>query len=396
MRTSRSGELGGFLHVGISLVSQAADQTTGARNIIREVVLEMGRRPAEIEVELLCNQHAMESMANTARPNVRLIRADSLSFGQSRGGRAIAVAHARAFPGRMARQFSRSTQVTHYPMNFIVPPRPGPAVVVIHDVQHYDLPQNFSRLQLAWRNYFYRVAANKATMLITDSEHARLRTIEMFGLDPDRVRGVHVAVDHARFVPADAPGDAEQLAGLRLPQRYLLYPASFWPHKNHLGLLEAIGQVADEEIHLVLTGSPMGRQEEIMAAAARHGLAERVHHLGIVPDEAVPALYRHAIGLVFPSTYEGFGMPTVEAMACGCPVASSLVTSLREVCGDAVIELTPGDPTQMARAIERLIGNQQLRSVLREKGFAQARRFTWSRCVDEHLEVFRRAIEIAA
>jgi glycosyltransferase involved in cell wall biosynthesis len=381
------------VRVGISMVTQGPDQTTGSRNIIREIVKELGRR-AQVRVEVLCNDHALEAMQGCEGDRVELVRARVLDVGSSQKARVVSVAHARVFPGRMSRQFSPATDVTHYPMNFMVPTPRTPSVVVIHDVQHFDLPQHFSRAQRAWRSYFYRLAARRATMLITDSEHARLRAIEHLDVDPERVRGVHVAVDHERFSPDAGPDDERVLAELGVPESYVYYPASLWPHKNHLGLLDALGRLGGECPNLVLTGSGFGRTEEIEAAAATHGVADRLRYLGIVPDEALPVLYRHATATVFPSTYEGFGMPPAEAMSCGCPVASSLETSLAEVCGDAALPLDPHDPAQMADAIGKIVSDAALRERLREAGFDQAAKFTWGRTVDEHLEVFQRATEL--
>jgi len=388
-----AGNGGDPLRVGVSMITQGAEQTTGSRNIIREVVKELGRRPG-LEVEVLCNDHALEAMQGCDGPRVRLVRAKMLDVGPSRNARLVSIAHARLFPRRTSRQFSGGTQITHYPMNFMVPAPRSASVVVIHDVQHFDLPEYFSRPQRAWRTYFYRLAAKKATMLITDSEHARVRAIEHLDLDPERVRGVHVAVDRQRFRPEPGPRDEEVLAGLDLPERYVFYPASFWPHKNHLALLEALGRLGDETLHLLLTGAPFARLGEIISAAERHGLAGRVHHLGIVSDDALPVIYRHAEAMLFPSMYEGFGMPPVEAMACGCPVASSLETSLREVCGDAAMPLEPRDPAQMADAIRAVLTDASLRDRLRSTGFAQAGKFTWPATADKHVEVFRRAIEL--
>jgi glycosyltransferase involved in cell wall biosynthesis len=377
------------------MVTQGPDQTTGSRNIIREVVKELGRRQ-RVEVEVLCNEHALEAMRGCEGDRVSLLRAKTLDVGSTPRARVVSVAHARAFGGRMSGQFHPDTDVTHYPMNFMVPGPRTPSVVVVHDVQHFDLPQHFSRAQRAWRSYFYRLAAKRATMLITDSEHARLRALHYLDLDPDRVRGVHVAVDHERFSPEPGGRDDEVLAGLEAPDSYVYYPASLWPHKNHLALLDALGRLGDDAPNLVLTGSGFGRTEEVMAAAARHGIAGRVHYLGIVPDDALPVLYRHAVATVFPSTYEGFGMPPAEAMACGCPVASSTETSLAEVVEDAAVRLEPHDPAQMAEAIRSVVSDAALRERLRQAGFAQAAKFTWSRTADEHIEVFRRAIELGA
>jgi len=121
------------------------------------------------------------------------------------------------------------------------------------------------------------------------------------------------------------------------------------------------------------------------------GLGERVVHLHADPTAQVPALYRRAEATVYPSLHEGFGLPPLEAMASGCPVASTTNTSLAEVCGDAVVELEPEDPMQMATAITQITGDQQLRATLRSRGLERAQRFSWATVAARHLEIYRRA-----
>jgi glycosyltransferase involved in cell wall biosynthesis len=167
-----------------------------------------------------------------------------------------------------------------------------------------------------------------------------------------------------------------------------------WLHKNHIALLDAMSRIDDEEIHLVLTGAPLGRLDELLANAGKRGLRRRLRHLGVVSEAALPVLYRAATAVVFPSRYEGFGVPPLEAMACGCPVASSLAASLAEVCGDAVIALHPEDSSQMAEAIARICTDEALRNRLRQRGLARARLFSWSAAAEAHVAVYRRAIEL--
>ncbi|MEJ7788642.1 MAG: glycosyltransferase family 1 protein [Thermoleophilaceae bacterium] len=195
-------------------------------------------------------------------------------------------------------------------------------------------------------------------------------------------------------MPQPSSDDERLLADLGLPSRFILYPASLWPHKNHSMLLKALAAVEDDELALVLTGATFGKLDGLMAMAKGCGLGSRVRHLGYVPEDALPALYRRAEALVFPSLHEGFGVPPVEAMASGCPVASSKAAALGEVCGSAAAELDPENPEQMARTIESVVHDEVIRTRLRAAGFRQAARFTWERTAEAHLAAYRCAVEL--
>ena len=174
------------------------------------------------------------------------------------------------------------------------------------------------------------------------------------------------------------------------PPRYIVYPANLWPHKNHVRLLEALRHV-DQTVHLVLTGSGYGKVETLMSAAARLGVSSRVHHLGYVGANVLPVLYRRATALVFPSLYEGFGSPPLEAMACGCPAAVARSASLPEVCGSAALYFDPQSPRSMADALSSLLGDQALRRELRDAGLRHAPKFTWAASAQRHLTAYRAA-----
>jgi glycosyltransferase involved in cell wall biosynthesis len=381
-----------LVRVGISLLTQDRGQFTGTSTYVRELVRELGRRSEAVELEALCNEYAAGRLEGVVSDRVRIKIATGYQVGDSRTGRLAAMAMATAWPERIARQFSKSLQVVHYPLTSNVPRVRLPTVTTLHDIQHHELPELFPAHVRAWRRVVYDRAAAGSTFVITDSEHARRRIIEVLGIEPDRIETVYLGVDRERFTPAPGPRDEELLSSLALPAGpFVLYPASLWPHKNHRRLIEAIALVADPSLALVLTGATFGRLGELTAVTERAGVTERVHHLGFVSDEALPALYRRARAVVFPSRYEGFGAPPLEAMACGCPVASSLATSLAEVCGDAVVELDPEDPEQIATVISRVDSDQPLRESLRERGFAQAARFSWVEAADRHLAVYSRA-----
>jgi glycosyltransferase involved in cell wall biosynthesis len=181
------------------------------------------------------------------------------------------------------------------------------------------------------------------------------------------VRAIHLAVDHERFTPAD-----------RQREPFLLYPANRWPHKNHERLFAALRLIRAERpaLRLVLTG----------AGHEGRPAPEGVEVRGRVSGDALVELYRTAAAVVFPSLYEGFGMPALEAMACGCPVAVSRVASLPEICGDAAVYFDPTEPEAIAAAtLEALARAPELAP----RGLEQAARFTWERCAREHDTVYR-------
>ena len=146
--------------------------------------------------------------------------------------------------------------------------------------------------------------------------------MESAGVDPARVEVVHLGIDHELFTP-DGSGDEARLEGLGLPERFVVYPANMWPHKNHERLVEAFARVEAGDARARAHRQPYGRRERVMERARTLGIAARVRHLGHVARAALPALYRAAPPIVFPSLYEGFGTPPLEAMACGLPVAAS-------------------------------------------------------------------------
>jgi glycosyltransferase involved in cell wall biosynthesis len=156
-------------------------------------------------------------------------------------------------------------------------------------------------------------------------------------------------------------------------------------------LIEALGRMRDTSVSLVLTGATFGRGAELLGWAAELGLTDRVRHLGLVAAENVPVLYRHALALVFPSSYEGFGIPPLEAMACGCPVATSFETSLGEVVGDAGLRVDPADSDQMASVLDMLAGDERLRARLRASGSARVKEFSWDRGYAVHVAAYRLA-----
>lgn len=362
------------MHVALSLLTLFPGRVGGSETPVHGILGEFaaGRGPEHVTV--LANRHVMAPYAGYARGPVTLRHVPSYRPGDGRATRFVAMNAGRLLPVLDGRDFD----LVHYPATVPVPRVRGtPRVVSLHDIQHHDLPQMFSTLERRLRTWAYDEAALEADLVLTVSEHAREGIVERIGVAPERVQSIPHGIDHTRFSP-HGPAAPEQL---RLPARYLLYPANMWPHKNHARLLEAFAALEDPDLWLVLTGQTYGRERLL----AGH---ERVRHLGHVPAGDLPGLYRGATAVIFPSLFEGFGLPPLEAMACAVPVAASGRGALAEVCGGAALLFDPEDGEAMTDAMARITSDQALRARLREAGPRHAAPFTWEATARRHLEAY--------
>ena len=303
--------------------------------------------------------------------------------------RALAMASARLLPALAERDVPGDLDVLHLPVTVPIPRQRGATVVTIHEVQVHSHPEFFSATERRYRRWAYDQAARDATAVIAVSGYVADRLVEAVGVERERIEVVHLGIDHDRFRPGPVAEDERRLSGLGLPERFVVYPANAWPHKSHLTLIDAIARVSGD-LCLVLAGQDYGRRAELERHARRTGAGERVLHIGHVDGDTVAALYRRARALVYPSLHEGFGAPPVEAMACGCPVASALNTSLTEVCAGAALELDPRDATAMAESIERIDEDDRMRTALVEAGLERARDFSWSAAATRHRAIYER------
>jgi glycosyltransferase involved in cell wall biosynthesis len=287
---------------------------------------------------------------------------------RSMPGRIAAMSLAAARPGPLRSDLElEKLDAIHFPLSVMLPPvsRPQAATTVL-DLQHDEHPEFFGRAELAYRKVVYGWTIRRSRIVITISEHARQTLIERYKLEPESVRAIHLAVDHDVFNPGGPPRG-----------EYLLYPARPWPHKNHARLFEAFALLRRERpgLKLILTGE------------GDYGpLPDGVEARGRVDTDALVDLYRRAAVVVFPSLYEGFGIPVVEAMACGAPVACSNATSLPEVAGDAARLFDPRDPEDIARAVDDVLRSPDEWIA---RGLERAKLFTWDACARAHDVVYR-------
>jgi glycosyltransferase involved in cell wall biosynthesis len=274
-----------------------------------------------------------------------------------------------------------------------IPPfvRRVPAVVTIHDLAFLKWPE---LLTAQSRRYYGQVAraVRSADRVIAVSTRTRDDLVELVDAPARRIDVVYEAAD-ARFRPADGAAVAEVRRRLGLPERYFLFVGTREPRKNLRRLLEAYALVADdlEAPDLVIAGRVGWIDEDLEGQATILGVGARVHFTGGVADEDLPALYSGAVAFVLPSIYEGFGLPTLEAMACETPVIASTGGSLPEIVGDAGLLVDPFNVSALAAALGRIWREPGLRGEMVERGRARASQFSWRRAAEETLDVYRRA-----
>lgn len=280
--------------------------------------------------------------------------------------------------------------VYHSPY-YLMPYVPGlPTVVTVYDL----IPQLFPQVVSARARLFFqvttRLALRAADQVITISEASQRDLLAAYRLDPTRVTAIPLAPD-----PVMRPQAGAEIARVRekfgLPERFVLYLGINKPHKNLLRLVEAWKQVATDAI-LVIAGVWDERYPEVKKAAA--ALGERVRFLGPVSNADQPGLYAAATVFVLPSLYEGFGLPVIEAMACGTAVACANTSSLPEAAGDAAVVFDPNQTQEMVIVLTQVLQDEGLRDHLRKLSIEQARRFTWERVASETLMVYRRLLFI--
>ncbi len=383
------------MRIGINaqlLSFEATYRQAGLSRHIYELLMQVpGHAPRVHFTAYIPPGNIPETFSHAAPPNLRL------SAGTLPTGRA---------PVRIAwEQTALSVDVMrdrldllHCPVNV----RPlvcfAPTVLTIHDLIFLRYPQSFHSAKRRYLSAMTGWSARHAAHVITVSEATRRDVIDLLRVAPERVTTVYNGVGiQFKPLPSDQTDEFRRKKGLEGP--VLLYVGTLEPRKNLPVLLRAFHSIADEpgieDATLVIGGSKGWYYNEIFSTADSLGLASsgRVRFLGRVPDEELPLWYNIATACVYPSLYEGFGLPPLEAMACGTPVITANTSSLPEVVGEAGLMLEPDDIAGWAEAIRSIITNAGLRSRLSEEARNQARSFTWERMAHETVAVYRQVLD---
>jgi len=267
------------------------------------------------------------------------------------------------------------------------------SVVTIHDCIHLMFPQYLpNRAAYAYARGAMWSAARKSDRILTVSEASKRDILHFFNVSPDKIVVVYNGIDERFSIQPSIEEIARVRERFQLDHGFVLYAGTIKPHKNLVRLIEAFAALRKgefEELKLLIIGDEISKLPALRRAVHSHKLHKHVRFLGFLPDETLAALYRLAAVFVFPSLYEGFGLPPLEAMASGTPVVTSNVSSLPEVAGDAAILVDPYDVSSIVDGVRRVLTDPVLADELRQKGLARARDFSWERSVARTHDIYR-------
>ena len=360
----------------------------GAKPFVLALLRHLAQRQPRVSFQAVCRPDALPELASIARDNLHL----------HPSGTALGLRQriARRMGRRQGRDIG-STQLLFCPFTAPLLARPGqPVVSTFYDIQFHHYPSFFSDADRAQREQHFQHTCRLATRIAAISDFSRSSALVYGGLDGSRILTIPIELGLA---PSSGACEAPPF-GLNAG-RYLLYPANLWAHKNHELLLTAFAmaraQGLDADLKLVCTGDGVGRLEFLRSVLPNLGLQGSVLFPGFVSDSTLEGLRAHALALIFPSLYEGFGMPIIEAMARGLPVACSQTTATGEVAGDAALTFQPGNPGAVAEAILRLVGDAALRRDLIQRGLLRANAYgDPNRMADRYWTLFNEAFRSCA
>nr|WKN40027.1 glycosyltransferase family 1 protein [Tunicatimonas sp. TK19036] len=278
---------------------------------------------------------------------------------------------------------------------FSVPARKR--LVTIHDTFHLAHLNTLSLKQKIYAQVMMKACVKKSDHIITVSEFSRSEIIKYTHAPPDKVTVIHNGVNHQQFNPTHSANKKQEVSDqYKLPENYILYVGNVKPHKNLICLIKAFSQIHNyTPHHLVIVGKKegfiTGDNELFATLEQRPQVSEKAHFTGFVADEDLPLIYSMADLFVFPSLYEGFGLPPLEAMACGCLTLTSNRASMPEICGEATTYFNPESPLELAEQIKRLLALPDAeRQAMISQGSQKAGTYTWKNAIQKHVEIIQK------
>jgi glycosyltransferase involved in cell wall biosynthesis len=352
----------------------------GIGTYIRNLLRHLARIDRESEYVLLCHEPDM-GVAEPLGSNFRTVLEPSANY---------SLREQFHVPWVLMREKPDVFHAPHYVLPTAVRCR---SVVTIHDCIHLMFPQYLpNRAAYAYARASMWSAAKHSDRILTVSEASKRDILHFFNVPPEKISVVYNAIDE-RFWVEPSPDDVARVRErFQLDHGFVLYAGTIKPHKNLVRLIEAFAALRKgpfEELKLLIIGDEISKLPALRRAVHSHKLHKHVRFLGFVPDETLAVLYRLAAVFVFPSLYEGFGLPPLEAMASGTPVVTSNVSSLPEVAGDAAVLVDPYSVDSIVDGMRRVLTDPQLAADLRRKGLLRARDFSWERSVARTHEIYR-------
>ncbi|MQA29802.1 MAG: glycosyltransferase [Luteitalea sp.] len=352
----------------------------GIGTYIRNLLRQLARLDRDTEFVVFCGPNDVAQLKGLG-PNFRPVIELAGNY---------SVAEQVRIPLAVRREGVALFHAPHYVLPPLVPCR---SVVTIHDCIHLMFPQYLpGRFALAYARTAMSLASRRATRILTVSESSKRDIVRFFGTEPQKIDVIPNAFDDYFGVEPREEDMIRVRERYQLHDEFVLYAGNVKPHKNLERLIEAFHLVRKrglDHLKLVLIGDKISKYAALRRAVHRHQLHKYVRFLGYMPQETLAVMYRLAGVFVFPSLYEGFGLPPLEAMASGTPVVTSNVSSLPEVAGDAALLVDPYDPQAIADGIYQVLADAGLRRDLRAKGLARARQFSWETSVRRIRDIYR-------
>ncbi len=353
----------------------------GIGTYIRNLLRHLSRIDELNEYVLLCHEPDL-GVAEQLGPNFRTVLEPSPNYSLREQFHVPWVLH------------REKPDVFHAP-HYVLPPAVAcRSVVTIHDCIHLMFPQYLpNRAAYAYAKASMWNAAKRSHRILTVSEASKRDILHFFNVPPEKIVVVYNAIDE-RFWNAPREEDVARVRErYQLDHGFVLYVGNIKPHKNLVRLIEAFDELRKhggfDELKLLIIGDEISRLPALRRAVHSHKLHKHVRFLGYLPDDTLAILYRLAAVFVFPSLYEGFGLPPLEAMASGTPVVTSNVSSLPEVAGDAAVLVDPYDVGSIVQGVQRVLTDPALAQQLRMKGLVRAREFSWERSVARTCELYK-------
>lgn len=365
----------------------------GVESYFRNLLSSLQEIDAHNDYLLICNQRYIDSLS-LSNPHFKFLPCAYAKPSKHWYLRA-AIRHATKLDILRPFMNGLAVDVIHHPFSILQPIRhTTPSVLTFHDMQHEFFPEYFTSYALQAREALYRPSAEQATRIIAISEYVKMSLVDRYRIDADKIDVVYEG--HCpEFRIIDNPDHLESVRSrydLRKP--FMYYPAATWPHKNHKRLLAALRIMKERngfDGQLVLSGIAMQANDGVVKEIERLGLHNDVVMLGYLPGEDLPALYNLARLMVFPSLHEGFGIPLLEAMACGCPITCSHATSIPEIAADAALFFDPASEDDIARNILKLWDDNALRQEMVTRGVERAQFFSHEKMAHMTLNVYEKA-----
>jgi glycosyltransferase involved in cell wall biosynthesis len=351
----------------------------GIGTYVRNVIRQLARQDRTSEYVLLCHPDDCQAV-NALGENFRAIPDRA---------RPYSIREQISVPMDLRREGVQLFYAPHYVLPPLVPCR---SVVTIHDCIHLMFPQYLpNRLAWGYARTVMWAATHRSDRVLTVSESSKRDILRFFHIPPEKIDVIYNGIDDRFWTAPPEDLIVKVRERYQLTDPFLLYVGNIKPHKNVERLIEAFHRLRDQgfqDLKLLIIGDQVSKYAGLRRAVHRHHLHKHVRFLGFVPTEMLAVLYRLAAVFVFPSLYEGFGLPPLEAMASGTPVVTSNVSSLPEVAGDAALLVDPRDPEAIAGAVRMVLTDRTLREDLRRRGLARARDFSWERSVARMRQIY--------